>query len=313
MRKLELRKLAKPLAEARKDPSINDAALFVEKIFGRPMHSEPSIIIITPKNCRQFIERVRRDYGHAAVFVPFPQLLSKETMDEFEERKMTVFGFADFLSPVETRKAWNEIGGFGCTRHSLLNIGELDQRPRKLKTIRAPTKGIALADEKIIVIRHSQEYPDLVHELVHFEDYEIFGQLPGKFQRVVREGRAVFAEEAFKWCRGSDMPLELEYKFLGYFFPKLAASRFEVARTVIQSHGLKQLVDEILTLIKTTTIDEQLTYYPYASALMRLSNVIGNPFLAFRISTEKQPGTWMELLKPLEFYKEEIRRLEQSL
>jgi len=173
--------------------------------------------------------------------------------------------------------------------------------------LRARAKGIALAEEKLIVIRHSQEYPDLVHELVHFEDYDISGQLPGKIPKVVREGRAVFAEEVFKWCNGSDWPIELEYKFLGYFFPKLAASRFELARTVIQNHGLKQLLGEITTLIKTTTIDEQLAYYPYSSALMRLSNAVEDPFLAFRISTGKPPGTWAELLSPLEFYSDEIR------
>jgi len=47
-------------------------------------------------------------------------------------------------------------------------------------------------------------------------------------------------------------------------------------------------------------------YLPFYSSIRRIENAVGDPELAFRITSSKVPSTMKELRNPLEFYKEEI-------
>lgn len=304
MQELKLGKLARPLAEARKDDAINRAALFVERLFERSLRSAPDILLVTPGNRKEYLRLVCEDYGRVMMFVPFPSLLPEEMKAGFEGRKVTVLGIDDLLSPIRTYQRMQQQAGFGHTEHILLNIGGMERRKDKFNP---PANGVALKEENLIITRSSKEYQNIVHELVHFEDYEIFGLKEGKVQRIVREGRAVFAEEIFKWTNGSDFPFDLEVAQIEFLCRKLTESRFETAKGLIRRHGLAQVVKSIATLLRTTTLDEQLNYFPYASALMQLANAVNDPFLAFRISTEKLPETRGQIMNPLDFYRDELR------
>ena len=163
-----------------------------------------------------------------------------------------------------------------------------------------------------------------VHELIHAED--LSKNIPKeikqegflkKFKRHLRsltgincipknitqikrmlylEGRAVFGEQMF--LAGKTRP------FLNLRFMCIAIG----TAGVIASATVPMFPeDRIMTAVYSLSIlANGLPYWPFYNSICTIAKKIGDPIKAFRITKEKQPKTFSEILFPLKFYKDEI-------
>ncbi len=304
MREVRLRKLARPLPEARKEPMVNKAALCVERLFGRPMRASPDILIVTPQNREEFLECVKHDFGHHIVFVPSKEFIEEE-MKPWIKENTTVIDLNDLKSPLETYRKYLEVAKMGHDRVGLQMIGGVDNRSARMRLETTTTEGMSLNEENIIVIKEG-DYPSLVHEIIHAEDFVLFGGASGKLERVLHEGRACFGENIFSRECGEQM-LDPELMHLESFIRLLFEKNGKMLRAWVSESGLRNLGGFLWLSVKGTSLQNQTLYMPFFVSLYRLSDAVGDPYRAFRIATDKMPQTRREMKRPLEFYKDEIK------
>jgi hypothetical protein len=320
MRELALRRLTTPLAAARKDPAIDEAVVFVERLFGRPLKSNPDVLVLSDGNREEFLECVKQDFPKREVFFSPLHFLLKEkdrrrVFEVLAERGFvgppTMLSLMDLLRPLETYRALKEtVFSANGKRVALEQIAGVDHRTPYEKFKTGVTAGVHLTDDNIVV-SSTGDHRILVHELVHSEDDIELGRIRNAFDRTVFEGRATFAERLSvvmgQGRHGETWDPKREY------LPLELRRIAKMAPGEIAAHGK----DGVANVLRDTgrylewyaansNAALQQYYLPYAIALFDFSRAIGNAFTAFRIATGKPPRTDSEMRNPMEFYKQEI-------
>jgi len=182
-----------------------------------------------------------------------------------------------------------------------------------------------------------------VHELVHVSDMEMESEVKKKLApsedsiinplnpltNLYLEGRAVFAETLVLLGK---LWTPFTAKFFNFRFAMMAGgAAMALAGTLwprewegmvqglvnILPEGIPSIKDSMLDLLKEPAIRigagavialEGANYWIFHNSLCTLARKIGDPIKAFRITGEKIPGTFRELLFPSKFYKEEIEK-----
>ena len=321
-----MRKLAIPLSESRKNPKIEEAAVFVEKLFGRPMKSDPGILTVTEENRDAFIECIKADFPKRGVlFIPLSAILpagyKKRVLMELSRdlvvEEPVIIGTGDLLRPLHTyRRCMQSDYSTNSKRIMLEEIAGIDRRTFYERMRAGLTAGVHMTGEKLIVTYQSEDPVTLVHELIHAEDAVELKPTDPSFDKLIHEGRATFGEHLFVLIGdgkyGTPRPLELEY--LPWVLKAMAQNTGKELRGIIRKNGVASTAADISkffsAVFAVTTITRQLHYLPYAIRLFSLSREVGNAFSAFQLATRKPPATRDEMRNPLEFYSREIEELK---
>lgn len=282
-RKLKLRKLAKPLAEARKDLKVDKAVLFVEDLFGGKLKSKPDILIVTDENRLEFLRLVRRC---------------------FPAKKFDL-SFREAVKTPELRVSHIELE-VECRNRKMLEETAVGR-----KKTGAITGGF-LPGENLVVVKGRDNTSTIVHEMIHAEDeyyldYECSTKTMMKILSIIQEGRAKFGEEVF--LAGEDFNAERYFVDCEVSSP----ANFKIHYGhLIKTHGLLYTARMFLESIKNFNREEQEVYYAFKRVLAWLAHKLGDSQAAFRITTEKQPRTKEELKNFKEFYKKEIEEYQRT-
>jgi hypothetical protein len=325
MKELQLRKLAAPLAAARKDPAIGEAAVFVEHLFGRPMKSSPDILLVSDENREDYLKCLRHDFPKNGIAFMPPFILGEKGRRQVCElliregliEEPIVLMMADLLRPLETYRRLKGMDRLSNgKRHFLEQIAGIDRLTRYEKLKKGLAGGVHLTEEGMVLGKKG-DLSLVVHELVHSEDNVILGRIRTDFDRMLFEGRATFAERLFlivsQGKHGMAINPESEYLPLALKRILERAPKMMARRAMA---GFAATVQDIYQCaswgISNTSIAYQRYYLPYAIALFELSRTVGNAFKAFRLATHKPPATRSQMLKPQEFYAEEIRQIREA-
>ncbi|MFH2106274.1 MAG: hypothetical protein ABII22_03365 [Candidatus Micrarchaeota archaeon] len=139
----------------------------------------------------------------------------------------------------------------------------------------------------------------VVHELTHSEDIKGMAakgwkeRLKLRFdfkRRIYLEGRAVFAEHLY-----IGKPKRFDMHFTGMVVGAVGAVALGIAGTSIS--------------IPIALMTIGAAYWLFNNALCTIANKIGDPIKAFRITSERIPS-WKGLIFPLQYYREEIAKVE---
>ncbi len=286
-RELKLRQLAKPLKEARKDPRVDEAVLFVEDLFGRKLKNEPNIIQVNDENRLKFLRLVREDYP-ARQANPFftKSLKSKELIEEYEKLECEC-----------------------SARRSLEVIGSKKSENQKLESrldeiIFGASRGIYLFEQDIIVTREG-ETSLIIHELIHAEDRLALDR-ENPMISIVEEGRATFGQAVFNWGK-EDFDLDAFFIWSEHSSFRGIATQL---RSILKEFGLRYLFGLIVEASKRSSIRREKLYEPFKRMLAYIGCEVGDPYLAFQITTKKQPKT-KEELNDRTFYDKEIEKYQR--
>jgi|GEM_PF-6096946 len=345
-RGLKLRQLAKPLDEARKDPKVNKAVLFVEDLFGREMKSKRDVLIINEHNKKEYLKVIEEDLEELdhrdcpidekpMGFVPLSPILSlfysKEKIEEIRREinpdiNWVIVTPKDLLNPIKLIKEHFHV--WIPTAPQLKQIGSEDKPKWLDRLVTGKTAGIHMGSENLIILEEKLILYSGVHELIHAEDLGYL-DLTNPLYSVIMEGRATFGQWLFN-SREDYFILQgagLELSALDTIQILIAAKRRsmfgdggiihrnlgymrESLRYIGKKPGMLTTLDgvirNLLREIKSTSIEDQRKYVPFTIAMAELAYTLKNPYAAFRITTEKQPRTEEELKNFKEFYKKEI-------
>jgi len=320
---LKLRELSRPLAEARKDPGIQEAALFVERMYGRPLKSNPDVVTVTPENKARYLECVKQDFPkRGLVFMPLSFMLSeekkhraiKELLDWDIVDEAIVFELKDFLRPAEVRRRCGMMDFTStCKRYKLEEIVGIDRRTPYQKLKMGLVGGIHLTKENIVV-SSGDALPILVHELVHSEDNVTLGPVAGKISRTILEGRATFGERLFVLIGQGKYgkPRDIEAEHLPTLIRRLIENAPRTIPESVREQGVFRTIASLSKFLAASisgmNIATQRYYLPYAITLFEVSRAVGNAFTAFQMATQKPPTTAKEMRNSLEFYRQEIEK-----
>lgn len=311
MRKPAIRRFSAPLSEARRHPDIDNCALFVERLFGRPLKADPDLIVVSPGNRKEFLDCLREDFRQDFFFSPFHFLLPRGVQQMSESDLGHIHSMPDLLRPSYLYNRFMEAGQKAGKRAILGFIAGEDSMSRYMRLRRGDPWGVHMDDERLIVIRHDAGLPLLVHEVIHAEDHVSWGSCSNRFGLSIREGRAKFGENLYKEENRGRVgePEILELKHWGTVARALLRAGPQTFMRIAKEKGLRYAVEDMMRFLKQamdTNIAMQGLYLPFAVALNRLAHAVGDPYLAFRISTEKPPKTRRDVRRVLEYYKPEI-------
>lgn len=324
MKTQSIRRFTTPLSKARKkDAGIMKAAVFVEYLFGRPLRSDPDVLIITNGNRAEILETLKRDYPNSILFSPLSFLASEPQMErlvkrmeeEVPDRKFFALGANAFKSPLRSYLRIQEARYEISFRLLLEDIAEAGTQTFLQNITKPFVNGVHAERLGMVVVNEAGTPITLAHELVHAEDEKIFGKIRGWFDLMVREGRATFTEMAFSLalkCEGRE-PVDI-------FTPSIAWQARMISRNLgefkkeMEEKGAIPLMAEIYhQTLKATGLRYQLLYLPFAHALDKLATETGYAAGAFQIATEKPPQRLSHILHPAEYYSEEIQRFRADM
>lgn len=321
MKPLRLRQLAKPLDEARKDPECGAAALFVERLLGRPMRSNAGVILVGDENRETYLGCVDHDFPpRRPMFSPFSFLLGEEMRARTIPEGAEMFGFEDALRPARAHERYKQLELEAAAR---LRLGEVGGRITPQSGIFMkwghPTYGLHIGEFDLVVCP-SHDAGTLVHELIHAEDRVLFGIPRTLLDAAITEGRATFGGELFRKSQNPERsPYGLELESLAFMARAILKVGPGVFMKTARDKGLDYAAAEFADFIRSmkknavdrTSIHYQLIYLPYALALMELSHATGDPFEAFRISTQKPPAAWKQIFMAGEYYRAEAEAVRR--
>ena len=319
MKELVARGLTTKLSDLRgKNPKVQTAALFVEKLFGRPLKNDPDTLVISDENRQKVLDCVA-EVPVGVCYSPFSFLLTEEQkLKSTSPGVVLTIGFEDIIArPRETWKRHQELAIIAGKRASVEETCGKNQRSKFSKLRQHQITDFHNWSDNLLCLQDSTDIAGIVHELVHSEDTVEAGTHESRLSYAVAEGRATFAEEVciasmkenpdleedLVWLRLRHLPTRLKRALL--YLPKFYRE-FGILKSV------KDLADFIKPAFKTSYA-QQRYYYPFAIALADLSDALRNPNAAFRIATAKPPKTFREIRHALEYYAEEIERYKQEL
>ncbi len=325
MKHLRIREYAHPLSDARKiDQRVETAAVFVERLFGRPLKSDPNVMVITPGNKTEIRDILRDEYPNAISVRLLWFLASddhhKEAIWDLQQKypdgDFTRINFADFRLD-ELRSPAKLILKILDTRADLTfraiveHLSQIDDPTFLQRIARAFMVGVYMYGPDMIVLSEKDMPGVLVHELIHAEDREEFGIRSGKFNLMVAEGRAKYGEKTFEAVNKEDAePVRYLQDSSIFTYLKPLAESPGLALRRMRSEGARDFMKWMKSVydvtIGHTGLSYQLVYLPFALQLIDLAIAVRSPFLAFQIATAKPPERLAHLFRSREYYAEEI-------
>ncbi|MBU0531976.1 hypothetical protein KKB44_00615 [Candidatus Micrarchaeota archaeon] len=315
MRELKLRRLAKPLKEARCNPKVDTAAVFVERLFGRPMQSNADLILVSDENRETYLRCVDEDFPRRSiVFSPLSFLLDDRQTLHTAPEGAELFGFEDLLRPIRTYRRYTKLTAETSARCSLMEVGRpADQLHGVFMKWTHPAYGLYIY-EYDLVVSPSHDVGTLVHELIHAEDRVLLGIPRTLLDHALTEGRASFGGELFRTSPEDHPSYRLQLDSLIFVIKGLIQKGPEVFQKIARDKGIPFAVKDFVRFlgslkensVEKTSVHYQLLYLPYAIMLLELSQIIGDPYAAFQISTEKHPSSWRHIFSGRNFYANEF-------
>jgi hypothetical protein len=341
--KLKVRKLAKPLKEARKDPRVNKAALFVENLFGAKMRSNPAILIIDDNNRKEYMNAVKEDsaelyrleameLGGWQKIAVISSLLSivypKEKLQKMKEKNDPDNEWV-IISPTDVwaiiKNPLDKIHIYTGTVESLTKVASDEGYKGTERVMISKPLGLHMRSENMIVLDEREAPPSIIltHELIHAEDAEYLDSANPLYSTII-EGRATFGEVIFA-AEESGIPTNTLEILVGAKMKSMFGDGGIIQRNLgYMRESLKRIgkkpgmfatldavIHNFLKEIKSTSIQNQKTYVPFTIAIAELAHILKDPYAAFRITTEKQPRTREDVKNIKEFYKEEIEKYQR--
>ncbi|NYZ76942.1 hypothetical protein H0O02_01350 [Candidatus Micrarchaeota archaeon] len=347
MQELKLRQLAKPLDEARKDPRVDKAVLFVEDLFRAKMRSSPSILIIDDTNRKEYLNAVKEDSAgldrleamrmgggqkiglvSSLLSIVYPKERLQKMKKEYDpDDEWIIISPRDVLATIKNPMGLiNKIHIYTGTVESLTKVAsDEDYKGTERIMIRKPI-GLHMRNENMIVLDEREAPPSitLTHELIHAED-EKYLDSANPLYRVIIEGRATFGEVIFavedSGAKVNTLQMLVATKMKSMFgnggiiqrnFGQMRDSLRCIGKKPRMLATLDAEIHNFLKEIKATSIEEQRYYVPFMIVIAELAHTLKDPYAAFRITTEKQPRTEEELKNFKEFYKKEIEEYKRT-
>ncbi len=326
MKELRLRQIATPLKDARKkDARVERAAVFVEKLFGRPMKSNPDVLIINGQNKAKILEIIREDYPNAFIFTPYPFLITAEQkkqifedlLGRYPDKNFVHMDLLNVFSPLQAYRQVKEIAYNAGLRATLEEIAGIDDPGFIQKVARTFIMGVQIEDMGMVVTNEVQMPPSLVHELIHAEDQEIFGKIKNRFRLMVAEGRATFGDALFSAIDEEEYgPLRNMHNDSLLWHVKMLAANWRETLEDLKGRGLAGSIKSLRGLYvytaKRSGMRYQLIYLPFAIKLHELAKEVGNAFTAFQMITEKPPESLIHVVRASEYYRDEISKIAMA-
>ncbi len=332
----KLEKLARPLPEARKNPKVDKAVLFVEDLFGRKMKNQDTkILLVSDKNRSGYIDAVKHDpkylvskriTGSILLFIE-PRIISL-----LSERKAQEYFPEEYHVSLSRFIKWIEKDLNNSDRKKILEVmGELNPDLSEKIFGLAESMGLYFSAENIIIAR-DESVSILVHELIHAEDKNIWGlddplkklmsDMKNPVEETISEGRAYYGEYLYKKIEDG-MDFDATQILMEIRGESMLGSNGIIKRNLLPLwNGLDR--EDVRKIARTAIINffrdirktgwywhKQKKYIPFKIAIAELAHILNDPYAAFRITTEKQPRTMEELKNFKEFYKEEIEKYQR--
>ena len=327
MKHQRVRNFAKPVSVARKtDTAVEKAAVFVEKLFDRPLKSDPAVLIIKDDN-RQEILDVLSEYPNAISirllwFLKSSNLDDREQiwglMDKYPEGDFSRLRFVEFTPPelMSPKKLFEKAldAKVGISLRAVIeHLSRIDDPTFLQKVARAFVSGVYFHGLDLIVLTENGGPKILVHELIHAEDRADHGTKLGRFNLMVSEGRAKYGEKFFEAFDAEDsFPISyMKSTSMFTYLKPFSKSPGAVVNWVKHDGALDFLkwANAVYQLtIGLTGLNYQLVYLPFAVQLLELTIAVEDPCLAFQIATKKPPEKFAHVLKPLDYYAPEIAK-----
>jgi len=321
MRYKRIREFAKPLSEARKkDEQVDKAAVFVEKLFGRELKSNPDLMIINSDNATEIRSTLKDEYPNAVVVsMPWAPKVNIEALQEeypsidFSHIKFAEFRLPELLTPPKLLGKINDTAIDFNYRAIIEHLSSIDDPRFVQKLARMVANAVFFSHLGMIVVSEKGVSKHLVHELIHAEDHAEFGLKSEKFKRMVAEGRATFGQKLFQSvAEGTLEPVKYmnDSSFLSYTndFVTDPMSMVRMMKRMGPKKFAKWLKDVYDITVAPTNLNYQLVYLPIAVQLVDLGIAVKDPYKGFQIATAKPPEKLSHLFKPREYYAEEIAK-----
>ncbi len=339
MRHLRIKEHASKLSELKaRDPSVEKAAVFVERLYGRPLRSDPDVLVITEENKASVLDALRADLPNAVVVhSPFTFLSKKSPRERLEDVRMSLkedypdadisrlnfaeFSYKEMLSLesllLKMARTWGDIR----LRATIEGVAWVDD-PSFLKRMRSAGERVFVTglhvNEPDLIILNGRKGPEiLVHELIHAEDTAIFGRIRPGFGLMVAEGRAKFGETLFQDCEGGSSERMDDLRGISFYgWMKRFASDPAATFRFFRGKGLEESFRFMKSVydftVGFTGFGFQRLYLPFATELIGLSADLGDPYAAFQITTAKPPTRLAHIYRSSDYYSEEVSRRRQA-